>query len=47
MNEWIAEIGTFVVQTTIVMSLIGIGLILMARTKQDKESDLKLWKSVV
>jgi len=43
MNEWIAEIGTFVVQTTIVMSLIGIGLILMARTKQDKESDLKLY----
>ena len=42
MNEWITEIGTFVVQTTIVMLLIGIGLLLMARTKQDKESDLKL-----
>ncbi|MGQ7263202.1 protease SohB [Vreelandella sp. V005] len=43
MNEWIAEIGTFVVQTTIVMSLIGLGLILIARTKQDKQSDLKLY----
>lgn len=43
MNEWIAEIGTFVVQTTIVMSLICLGLILIARTKQDKQSDLKLY----
>ena len=42
MSEWVAEIGTFVVQTTIVMALIGIGLLLIARTKQDKESDLKL-----
>ena len=42
MNEWIAEVGMFVVQTTIVMALIGIGLMLMVRTKQDKGSDLKL-----
>jgi len=42
MNEWIAEIGMFVVQTTIVMTLIGIVLMLIARTKQDKGSDLKL-----
>lgn len=42
MNEWVAEIATFVVQTTIVMALIGIGLLLVARTKNDKESDLKL-----
>lgn len=42
MNEWIAEIGMFIVQTTIVITLIGIGLMLMARTKQDKGSDLKL-----
>ncbi len=43
MNEWIAEIGMFFVQTTIVMALIGIVLLLIARTKQDKESDLKLY----
>lgn len=43
MNEWITEIGTFVVQTVIVMSLVGMGLLLLARTKQDKESDLKLY----
>ncbi len=43
MNEWVVEIGTFVVQTTIVMALIGIGLLLIARTKQGKESDLKLY----
>ncbi|MEA2117576.1 protease SohB [Halovibrio sp. HP20-50] len=42
MNEWVAEIGTFIVQTTIVMALLGVGLILITRTKQDKESDLKL-----
>lgn len=42
MSEWVAEIGTFVVQTTIVMVLAGIGLLLIARTKQDKESELKL-----
>lgn len=42
MNEWIAEIGTFIVQTTIVMVLVGLGLLLIARTKQHKESDLKL-----
>lgn len=42
MSEWVAEIGTFVVQTTIVMALIGFGLLLIARTKQDKESELKL-----
>lgn len=42
MNEWIAEIGMFLVQTTIVMTLLGIGLLLIARTKQDNKSDLKL-----
>ncbi|MDQ7730202.1 protease SohB [Halomonas sp. SpR8] len=42
MSEWVAEIATFVVQTTIVMALIVIGLLLVTRTKNDKESDLKL-----
>lgn len=42
MSEWVAEIGMFVVQTTIVMALLGFVLLLVARTKQDKESDLKL-----
>lgn len=43
MNEWVAGIGTFVVQIIIVMALIAIGLLLIARTKQDKENDLKLY----
>ncbi len=43
MNEWLAEIGTFIVQTTIVLALVGIGLLMLARTKQDKENDLKLF----
>lgn len=43
MNEWIVEMGTFLVQTTIVMALIGLGMLLIARTKQEKESDLKLY----
>ncbi|TVP51462.1 MAG: protease SohB [Halomonas sp.] len=42
MSEWIAEVGMFTVQTTIVLALIGFGLLLIARTKQAKESDLKL-----
>lgn len=42
MSEWVAEIGMFVVQTTFVMALLGFVLLLVARTKQDKESDLKL-----
>lgn len=42
MSEWVADIGMFVVQTTIVMALLGFVLLLVARTKQDKESELKL-----
>lgn len=42
MNEWVAEVGMFAVQTTIVMALLGLGLMLVARAKQGKESDLKL-----
>ncbi|MCL5426757.1 MAG: protease SohB, partial [Gammaproteobacteria bacterium] len=43
MSEWVAEVAMFAVQTTIVMALLGIGLLLFARSKQDKESDLKLY----
>lgn len=43
MSEWVAEVGMFAVQTTIVMALLGFGLLLVTRTKQNKESDLKLY----
>lgn len=43
MSEWVAEVAMFAVQTTIVMALLGIGLLLFSRSKQDKESDLKLY----
>nr|WP_298059651.1 protease SohB [uncultured Halomonas sp.] len=42
MSEWIADIITFLVQTTIVMALLGFGFVLVARAKQDQDNDLKL-----
>lgn len=42
MSEWVAEMGTFLVQTTIVMVLLGIGLLLLVRSKEANDSGLKL-----
>ena len=42
MSEWMAEMGTFVVQTMIVMVLLGLGTLLILRSKGSRESDLKL-----
>ncbi|MGP9632789.1 protease SohB [Halomonas sp. AOP43-A1-21] len=42
MSEWMAEMGTFVVQTTIVVVLLGLGALLILRSKGSRESDLKL-----
>ncbi|PRY65553.1 serine protease SohB [Vreelandella songnenensis] len=43
MSEWIAEMGTFLLQTTIVMVLLGLVALLMLRSKGTQGSDLKLY----
>ena len=42
MSEWVAELGTFLVQTAIVIALLVIGLLLITRSKQAKERGLTL-----
>lgn len=42
MSEWVAEMATFLIQTTIVIVLLGIGLLLIMRNKQGGDSELKL-----
>ena len=42
MSEWMAEMGTFLVQTTIIMVLLGLGVLLVLRSKGTHDSDLKL-----
>ncbi|MDR5874823.1 protease SohB [Halomonas sp. CUBES01] len=42
MNEWVVEIGTFIVQVFIVVAVIGIGILLIARAKSDGDRDLTL-----
>lgn len=42
MSEWMAEMGTFVVQTTIVVVLLGLGALLVLRSKGSHEGDLNL-----
>lgn len=42
MSEWMAEMGMFLVQTTIVMILLGAGMLLILRNKGTHDKDLKL-----
>lgn len=42
MNEWIAEIAMFVVQALIVIALLGLSLLIIARSKGDKQDELTL-----
>ncbi|WP_235042328.1 protease SohB [Vreelandella profundi] len=42
MSEWAAELGTFLVQTAIVIALLVIGILLVTRSKQAKEHGLTL-----
>lgn len=42
MSEWMTEMGTFLVQTTIVVVVLGLGTLLILRSKGARESDLKL-----
>ncbi|RUR38583.1 protease SohB [Vreelandella populi] len=42
MSEWMAEMGAFLVQTAIVMVLLGLGVLLVLRSKGTHDSDLKL-----
>ncbi|RUR32537.1 protease SohB [Vreelandella nanhaiensis] len=42
MSEWMAEMGTFLVQTTIIMVLLGLVVLLVLRSKGAHDSDLKL-----
>ncbi|MCW4153476.1 protease SohB [Halomonas sp. 18H] len=42
MNEWVVEIGTFIVQACIIVAVIGIGVLLIARAKAEGERDLTL-----
>ena len=42
MSEWVAELGTFLVQTAIVIAFLVIGLLLITRSKQAKERGLTL-----
>lgn len=41
-NEWVVEIGTFIVQACIVVAVIGISVLLIARAKAEGERDLTL-----
>ncbi|MBZ5487824.1 protease SohB [Halomonas aquamarina] len=43
MSEWIAEMGTFLLQTTIVMVLLGLALLVVLRGKGAQGRDLKLY----
>ncbi|MGP9567362.1 protease SohB [Halomonas sp. AOP5-B2-8] len=42
MSEWVAELGTFLVQTAIVIAMLVIGLLLVTRSRQAKERGLTL-----
>ncbi len=42
MSEWIAEMGTFLLQTTFVMALFGGVLLLVMRSKESSDQGLKL-----
>lgn len=42
MSEWMVEMGTFLVQTAIVVVLLGLGTLLVLRSKGSHENDLKL-----
>ena len=43
MTEWLAEMGTFLLQTTFVMAAAGILLVMMRRNKESSEHGLKLY----
>lgn len=43
MTEWLAEMGTFLLQTTLVMAAAGILLVMMRRNKESSEHGLKLY----
>lgn len=42
MSEWVVEMGTFLVQAVIVMALVGIVLLLIIRSKETDDGNLKL-----
>ncbi|WP_249976126.1 protease SohB [Vreelandella olivaria] len=42
MSEWVADMATFLIQTVIVVALLGIGLLLVMRNKGAGDSGLKL-----
>ena len=42
MTEWLAEMGTFLLQTILVMAAAGILLVMMRRNKESSEHGLKL-----
>ncbi|MED5557704.1 MAG: protease SohB, partial [Pseudomonadota bacterium] len=43
MTEWLAEMGTFLLQTILVMAAAGILLVMMRRNKESSEHGLKLY----
>lgn len=42
MAEWLAEMGTFLLQTTLIMSAAGLMLLIVLRSKESNEQGLKL-----